>query len=211
MKSRFAFKNVIDERAQAAPELRFVRYQPGNELLEFGQAPFQLFHLIRILSVSLLPAAARRCAFCSRAWFIPPSVPFCPEILREIERIDGGDHRAISVLVNLEHGFHVLQRAFLTGATRGNHHLAKQVERESRVGRLGVFDDDLGQDQSRDVFVGRSIHHLHIVSLLQQLGHLFEVYVPAVGGVIEPPVFVFFDDYRLLRHYWHFTLDKTRK
>ena len=58
--------------------------------------------------------------------------------------------------------------------------------------------------KSRNIFVGRRVHHLHIVALLQELRHLFQVHVAAVGGVVETPVFVLLDYDRFLRHYLAF-------
>jgi hypothetical protein len=44
------------------------------------------------------------------------------------------------------------------------------------------------------------VDDLHVVALLKDLGHFFEVHVSAVGRVIEAPVLVFPNHYGLLRH-----------
>jgi len=43
-----------------------------------------------------------------------------------------------------------------------------------------------------------------IIALLQELCHLFQVHIPAVGGVVETPVFVLLDYDRFLLHYLAF-------
>src|SRR6202021_2719063 len=51
---------------------------------------------------------------------------------------------------------------------RGNYHLAQQIEGKAGFRCLSILDNDLGQDEPRDVFPGGSIDDLHIVPLLKK-------------------------------------------
>ena len=70
-------------------------------------------------------------------------------------------------------------------------HLSQNIHGEVGIRRFGILDDDLSQDQTRNVFAGRGIDDLHILAALQHLGDFIEVHIPAVGGVVKTPVFVF--------------------
>lgn len=62
-----AFKTLSMSDRRGPPELRFVGHQSGNELLEFDETLFQLFHLIGILFAIFLSPGVRRRVFWGRA------------------------------------------------------------------------------------------------------------------------------------------------
>ena len=65
---------------------------------------------------------------------------------------------------------------------------------------LGVFHDDLRQDYARQVLAGTGVDHLHFHAFPYHAGYIVQVDVAAGGGVVEAPVFVFFDDHFAFRH-----------
>ena len=112
----------------------------------------------------------------------------------ELERIYRRGDGAVGILIKVEDRLHVFEGALLTCPPRRNDHLAQNIEWEVGIRRLGILYDDLGQNQARDVFAGGGVDHLYILTALQHLRHLIEVHIPAVGRVIQTPVFVFFNE-----------------
>ena len=49
-------------------------------------------------------------------------------------------------------------------------------------------------DLPSNVFARRRVYNLYVIAVLHHLRHLVEVHVPAIGGVVETPVFVLFDE-----------------
>jgi len=78
--------------------------------------------------------------------------------------------------------------------------LAQKVEGKAGFWCLGILDNDLGKDKSRDVFARGSIDYLNVVPLLKELRYFFEVHVATVRAVIEAPVLILFNHNGLLRH-----------
>src|SRR5258708_19361656 len=172
-----------------------------NQLFQFGQSALHFVHFL------VFGLRRIRCLGALRDMVGPGSVRHTRGFtvllrLRRIksEGIYGWGDQAEKVLVKIKDFLHILSGTFLTGSPRGDHHLAQNIEREVGIRCLGVFYDDLRQYQTRDVFAGRGIDNLYVLVTLQHLGYLVEVYIPAVGCIVEAPVFIFLDEDDLRGH-----------
>jgi len=67
---------------------------------------------------------------------------------------------------------------------------------EDSLSDLRVLDDDLRQHGTRDLLAGLRVEDHEIIALLHHLREIFERYIRAGRGVVEPAVGVFLDDDR---------------
>jgi len=123
-----------------------------------------------------------------------------PLALREVKGRKIWRNDAIRILINIEHCLHVFERALLAGLARSNHHLAQDIQGEIGIGRLGILDNDLGQNQPGDVFSGSCVHNPHVIAALQNLGHFLQVDITAVRRIVKAAILIFPNKDSLLRH-----------
>ena len=171
--------------------------QTGDEGLQLRQPPFQFvnFSGLQIFGLVRITLAGARNGFRHRAVGGRRILS-----LNEFEGIKRWSHGPVGVLRYFHYRLHILEGTLLASPSRGDHHLAQDVERKVGIRRLGVFDDDLRQDEAGNIFAARRIDNTDIVAILHHLRHLVEVHVLAVGGVVEAPVFVLLDEDGLWFH-----------
>ena len=76
--------------------------------------------------------------------------------------------------------------------------LTQEADRQHLLGAVGLFfHDDLGQDRMGDVGPGLGVEHLEIDPFAGHRCQVVEGDVAGRAGVVEAPVGVFLDDYRL--------------
>ena len=57
---------------------------------------------------------------------------------------------------------------------------------------LGLFEDDLGEHEGRDILLRRSVNNLHLPSLPDQITHMVQGDVRIPLRIVEAPVRIFF-------------------
>ena len=65
--------------------------------------------------------------------------------------------------------------------------------RHEDVLRFRLFEDNLSQDKGGDIFLGLGIDDLYVVSLADNIQHVTQSNIFAVGRIVETPVGVFLE------------------
>ncbi len=67
----------------------------------------------------------------------------------------------------------------------------QERNRHEDVLRFRLFEDNLSQDKAGDIFLGLGIDNLYVVSLANNIQHVTQGNIFAVGRIVETPVGVF--------------------
>ena len=103
-------------------------------------------------------------------------------------------NRVLGLLIEVERAAQIPRQKIVRGLIGSSDNLCQKFQGQSNLTLLGVFGNDLGEDNVGHVLAGAPVHHADIAAIANHAGDVVQLYVAAGTRIVESPIAVFADE-----------------